>query len=327
MLTLFLAPSMTRVPSTSPSRPAKTIVVTGATGRIGSAVVDRLLARGDRVIALDRVENKRLPDSPGLLGVIGDCTVEADVERAFDLAQDVGGVDGVVHLAALPHMSAGTPIDVFGTNVVATFTVLAVAARQHVSPAVIASSIHATGLLGHHAGPLPDAFPLDEQQAAHLDDWYSLSKHVDEDTAAMVASRWGIAVLALRFPLVQSSADLERTAQSYRADPARAVREGWSYLEDIEAARAVTCALDSQSTGAHVLQLAAPDSLLDSETEALLDRYAPGVPHRRPMPGRAAPVDTSRAADLIGFIARSRFDAVGAGSEQTRPLDHQETAG
>ncbi|HEY9293760.1 MAG TPA: NAD(P)-dependent oxidoreductase [Microlunatus sp.] len=298
------------------SQTPRTVLVTGASGLIGRAVVDRLRERGDRVLALDRQPptSNRLP-AEAVLQVAGDCRVETDVERAFAAAEAYDGVDQVVHLAALPHMSAGTPIEVFGTNVVSTFTVLAVAARHGVGRSVIASSIHATGLLGHHRQPLPDRFPLDEEQSAHLDDWYSLSKNVDERSAAMVASRWDMSVIALRFPLVQPLSGLRRSADSYDQDPARAMREGWTYLEDVEAARAVTCALDARSSGVRVLHVAAPDTLLSIDTEAALDRYAPNVPRTRSFVGNEAPMDTSPARDVIGFTARSRFDS-------THQLEH-----
>jgi nucleoside-diphosphate-sugar epimerase len=291
------------------------VLVTGASGRIGSAVVDRLRARGERVIALDRRhrQRKRLPDSaknndPGVIEVVGDCTDEHAVDRAFRAAEPTGGIDRIVHLAALAHMTAGTPIEVFGTNVVSTFTVLAVGAQHRVRRAVIASSIHATGLLGHHLRPLPDRFPLDEEQTAHLDDWYSLSKAVDELSAGMVASRWEMSVIALRFPLVQSRPELEATCRRYGADPERALREGWTYLDSDEAARAVTCGLDADTSGSHALHVAAPDTLIETPTEELLDRYAPDVPRTRPFEGFAAPIDTSLASRTIGFTGRSRHD-------------------
>lgn len=292
--------------SISKSKSPLVVLVTGANGRIGRAVAALLHARGDRVVAMSLSFEEPYPfPRTDITTVAGDCTIETDVERAFEIGESLGGVDQVVHLAARAHQSAGTPIQVFSTNVVSTFTVLTVAARRGASRAVVASSIHATGLLGHHERPLPDRFPIDESQPARLDDWYSLSKHTDEHIAAMVASRWGLPVVALRFPLVASAPELAATARLYAADPDTGVREGWSYLDEAEAARAVRCALDASTTGADVLHIAAPDTLMPDGTDGLLDRYAPGVPRLRPFPGRTVPIDTSRAAERIGFTAHS----------------------
>lgn len=280
------------------------MLVTGATGNIGRAVVAHLHGRGDRVIAVDtRPGDESPPD--GVVAVRADCGDERAVEDAFAAAGPEGAVDQVVHLAAIANQEFGTPIEVFCTNVVATFTVMAVAARRKVSRAVIASSVQATGLPGHHLPVLPDRYPIDERQSAHLDDAYSLSKHTDEHTAAMAASRWGLPVVALRFPAVLPLAGLEHAARAYTGNPERAAREGWAYLEDTEAARAVACALDADTTGAQVMYLAAPDTLVTGDTEEMLDRYAPDVPRLRRFTGREVPVDTSRARELIGFTARS----------------------
>lgn len=40
----------------------------------------------------------------------------------------------------------------------------------------------------------------------------------------------------------------------------------------------------------------------DRPTEELLDRFAPGVPRREAYPGRTAPIDTTRAKELLGFV-------------------------
>lgn len=279
------------------------MLVTGATGTIGSAVVAHLHARGDRIVAVDT----RAADPPpvdGITSVRADCTDESEVESAFDAAGPDDAVDQVVHLAAIPNQALGAPIEVFGTNVLATFTVLAVAARRGVTRAVIASSVQATGLPGHHRPVLPDRYPIDEQQSIHLDDWYSLSKHTDEHTARMVASRWQLPVVALRFPAVLPMVRLREAALGSARNPEPGAREGWAYLEDVEAARAVACALDADTTGAHVVLVAAPDTLQPTDTEDLLDAWAPEVPRLRRFTGREVPVDLSRSRDLLGFVGR-----------------------
>jgi uncharacterized protein YbjT (DUF2867 family) len=81
-----------------------TILVTGATGFVGSHLVPVLLAAGHRVVAFTRTPSRgddllaRLAaaDSARLEVRVGDITKPASLEPALD------GVDTVVHLAAIP---------------------------------------------------------------------------------------------------------------------------------------------------------------------------------------------------------------------------------
>jgi nucleoside-diphosphate-sugar epimerase len=273
--------------------PPRRVLVTGAGGTIGRRTVDTLVEAGIGVTAVSA-------DGPGdwpspVRGLRIDATDEVAMAGAMD------GCGAIVHLAALAHPSLGTPLRVFTNNVVSTFTVLTLAARQGIGRAVIASSVNASGInLNPHA-PAPAYFPLDEDLPADIADAYSLSKRVDELSAAMVARTWGLDVVALRFPLVKPREELRRIGAEVARDPAGMMRTGWAYLTLDDAARAVLCALRAPLSGAHVIGVSAADTLLDPPTGELLDRYAPGVARRRRFAGRAALIDTTRARTLLGF--------------------------
>jgi uncharacterized protein (TIGR01777 family) len=68
------------------------ILVTGATGLIGSALCDSLLSRGDEVVGLTRDPGKSRLASPGIVWHAWEPTLERSPAEAFD------GVDGVVNL-------------------------------------------------------------------------------------------------------------------------------------------------------------------------------------------------------------------------------------
>ena len=68
------------------------VLVTGASGLIGSALCDALLARGDRVVGLSRDPGKVRNGSPGIEWHRWEPTLERPPAQAFD------GVDGVVNL-------------------------------------------------------------------------------------------------------------------------------------------------------------------------------------------------------------------------------------
>jgi nucleoside-diphosphate-sugar epimerase len=277
------------------------VLVTGAAGRLGSAVLRDLAAHGASVVGLDRTD-------PGTVetfftGSAGDVDL---------VAKAVAGVDAVIHLAAIPAPDRGTPEEVFVGNAAATFVVLDQAARAGVTRAVIASSLSITGLPFAPHPAVPDYVPIDEAMPLQAADPYALSKQADEATAAMVARRDGMGVVALRFPKLGTPEFLAEYAEEYRDDPGAGAHEVWSYLDMADAATACRLGLTAPVTGAHPLYLAAPETLSPYPTEDLLARYLPGVPRRAPLPGRAVPIDTTAAATLLGFTPEHLFDVTPA---------------
>lgn len=71
------------------------ILLTGATGQIGSAVLPALLARGHEVVALVRSDN-----SAAVVEKAGAVVVRGDLFDARVLAEAARGADGVVHVAS-----------------------------------------------------------------------------------------------------------------------------------------------------------------------------------------------------------------------------------
>lgn len=268
------------------------VLVTGADGKIGRAVVDELTARGSEVVGLSI---EWTGQSAATTVVTADAQDEAAVVAALE------GVSAVVHLAAIPHPSLADPYTVYRTNTDATFNVLAQAGQHGVRRAVIASSINAFGVPMNHHGLSPAYYPIDEDIPAAIDDWYSLSKRSDELTAQMAASRWDMDIVAIRFPFVGRADEVRRHAQ---AEDAQAAREGWSYLDLRDAADVVMKALVAPVRGAVVVGVSAPDTYRPEPSAELLATYAPTVPRRREPRGREALIDTTRARELLGFEAQ-----------------------
>ena len=278
--------------SSSASPPTR-VLVTGAAGKIGSATTRYLAGRGIAVTALS-VAGPFPPEA--------DRVVIADATSPGGYAQALDDVDAVVHLAAIPHPNLGTPYEVFRTNVLSTFAVLSEAGERGVKRAVIASSINALGFPLNRHRPLPAYFPLDEEMPTDPEDAYSLSKQVDETTMRMASRRWGMDIVALRFPFVGDDERLREHAARVRKDPADYMREGWSYLDSRDAARAIYLALVAPVSGTEVIALAASDTFLDEPTAELLARFASGVPVRRAIAGGRSAIDSSRAERILGFV-------------------------
>jgi len=99
------------------------ILVTGGNGRIGRFVVAELQTQKHDVIAFDMVG----PGDANVDFVKGDITKPDEIDRAMK------GVDGVIHLAAIPSMMPGVPyVEYMNVNVTGTFNVLAAAANNTV---------------------------------------------------------------------------------------------------------------------------------------------------------------------------------------------------
>ncbi|MFG1819278.1 NAD-dependent epimerase/dehydratase family protein [Kribbella sp. NPDC049174] len=272
----------------------KRVLVTGAAGRIGSAVVAELLGRGVEVTAL--VLPGTAAPVPGLRLVVGDACEPVSCREAL------AGADGVVHLAALPAPHRGTPYEVFGGNTLATFTLLEEAGVAGVRNAVVASSYAANGLPFATQPRSPGYVPVDEHLPSHAEDPYALSKQTDELTAAMMARRHGMNVIALRYPFVGDLEDrLLPRAQQIAADPATGAADLWSYLDTRDAARAAVLAL--QAGGTHVFHVGAPRTLAPYPTLELLRRFHPTAEIRAELPGRTTPLDLTAAERVLGFTA------------------------
>jgi NAD(P)-dependent dehydrogenase (short-subunit alcohol dehydrogenase family) len=76
------------------------VLVTGAAGGIGAAIVAHLAERGHDVLATD-LPNRLPGASRGVLPLALDVTSSDSVARAADVAREGGGVDALVHAAGV----------------------------------------------------------------------------------------------------------------------------------------------------------------------------------------------------------------------------------
>jgi len=168
----------------------KTVVVTGAGGFIGSWVCRTLGEAGTTVRGIGRRAGVRLSHSGRYQ--------QADVLDADALRTVLAGADAVIHLAARVHVMRETAADALAefrrVNAEGTRILLDAAADAGVTRVVLASTVKAVA-------ESSDA-PLTEQTPPRPADPYGISKLEAEQVARDLAARRGLAVTALRFPLV-----------------------------------------------------------------------------------------------------------------------------
>jgi nucleoside-diphosphate-sugar epimerase len=275
-------------------RPAR-VLVTGAAGLVGSAVLDLLADRDVAATALVLESPPReLPADRVVVGDARDPAVVAAVLR---------DADAVIHLAAIPAPDRDPDEVVFGGNSLATFTVLDAAGRAGIRRVALASSYAICGLPFARRPLKMPYLPIDTRLPLQITDPYALSKRADEATAEMIALRYGMDVVALRLPFVGTPDDrLPVTAALFVEHPEKGAADVWSYLDARDAARALLASLSPGEPGSHVVYVAAPETLAPQPTEWLLEKFHPGVP-RPTFEGRTVPIDLVPAFDLLGFAA------------------------
>ena len=165
------------------------ILVTGASGFIGTALSRGLLARGHSVRAVVRDASALAADSPGLHRV-----AVQDIAGEVDRRALLGGIDVVVHLAAVAHRAAADAYEIRRVNVEGAAR-LADAASGLVRRFVFLSSVKVHGEDSGNA-------PYTEADTPHPEDIYGRTKLEAERALTGIAGRGGMELVVLRPPLV-----------------------------------------------------------------------------------------------------------------------------
>jgi UDP-glucose 4-epimerase len=179
----------------------RTILLTGAAGRIGSAFYAE--CRG--------VYRFRLADrDPGLLDRdrgTGDEAVLLDIADFDHCAEACQGIDTVVHLAADPSPEDDFSDSLLPNNVQGTYNVFRASADAGCRRVVFASSVHA--VLGY-----PESTPVPESAPVWPANMYGVSKCFGESTGRKFATSDGLSCIAIRIGAYE--AEWIKTARTSR---------------------------------------------------------------------------------------------------------------
>lgn len=273
------------------------ILVTGASGRLGGGVVRELLAHGYAVRGIDQ----RRPDPATWPSEAR--FIETSLHDIGQIAGAMQGCAAVIHLGAIPAPYSHPDEVVFTNNTTATFSVLQAMSILGIRRAAIASSGSIYGTAWSRAMLLPQYVPLDEEHPILAADPYALAKETDERTAAMFVRKDGSTIAALRFHWVALPEELRAVGGTIDDDPdsSTGVRGIWGYVHIDDAARACRLAIEAEPFGFAAFNIVASDTTLDIPTEEALARFAPSIARRTSLPGFASGYAIDKAKRLLGW--------------------------
>lgn len=287
------------------------ILVTGGAGFIGSHLVERLLAQGDRVRVLDNLSTGKRANLPRHKRLE---FIEDDVRELAACEAAAAGSDAVFHLAAVASVQASIddPISTHAANFLGTLNLLEAARRRGVARFVFASSAAVYGDA--------EMLPVSEESRVRPLSPYAADKLSGEQYLQFYARRHGLAATAFRFfnvygprqdPASPYSGVISIFAERIRrGSPVTLYGDGrqtrdFVYVEDL--VQVLLAALSNRATYGGVFNVGCGCECSLLELLAELERLTGRAAERRHEPARAGDVRHSRAGvarlrAALGFV-------------------------
>jgi uncharacterized protein len=264
------------------------VAVTGATGLIGRAVVQELVARGDSVVALSRDGSRSVPGASEVVEWRRPKEEPAPAS-AFD------GVEGVIHLLGEPiaqRWSSEAKREIHDSRVLGTRNLIA---GMHGSSVRVLVSQSAVGYYGPRGDEIVDesAPPGDDFQASVVVDW---------ETEAAAAAQLGLRVVTCRTGVVLSPSGgaLEKMLTPFKLGVGGPVAGGGQYLPWVHIDDVAGAMLFALETGAAEgpINVTAPEPVTNRDFSKALGRalHRPAV---LPVPGLALRAMYGEMASIV----------------------------
>lgn len=177
------------------------LLITGGAGQVGANLRRQLRDKASFIRTFDLVPAADLASNEE--GVVGNIADMAAVEAAME------GVDGVIHLAAVPNEQAWEKM--LSNNVIGTWNVYEAAFRKGVKRVVFGSSNHAVGFY-------PRTQRIDASVLPRPDTRYGLTKCWGENVGSLYADKYGIKSLHIRIGNAQGPPQSLRTMAIWISD-------------------------------------------------------------------------------------------------------------
>jgi UDP-glucose 4-epimerase len=272
------------------------VAVTGGSGRLGRHMVALLKERGYQVLNIDTAPS----EAPGV------DYANVSITDLDALREVFKGVDGVIHLAAIPNPRTTSPAICFAVNTQGTWSVLQAAEDAGVKRVVVASSDSATGLHFNPKDWAPVYLPVDEVHPIRPSEVYSLTKEITESICKCFAVRGKVEVIAIRpghivfppeYPEIRTRGD---DVQNYHL---------WGYVAPQDVAEGFRLALEHPDGSYDCIFIGAADGMNERPTlEMIKERFGQLPEIRRPELYRDLPTagifDITHAREKLGYAPR-----------------------
>jgi nucleoside-diphosphate-sugar epimerase len=273
------------------------VLVTGATGRLGTVVCKELLQRGHDVLATDQRFAADLSVPLKL----------ADLRDPLAVYPLLEGCEALVHLGNIPNLGLGPSAQVvLGDNVRMNSNVFRAALDLGVRHIVFASSLQVMIRLDEGRNfldpPQIPYFPLDGDAPANPGhNFYGLSKEFGERTLRVLSeAEPRLACTSLRFPMLAGDW-FQRRLQQPLPPSGLNFCEALAYLGFADAAALVALVVERQQPGYHQYFPAQALTLAGYTAERTLAEFFPDIPRRRPREQIEELVDWSALEQDFGF--------------------------
>jgi len=286
------------------SSQSRRVLVTGAAGKLGTAVCAELEKRGHRVRGTDR----KLSAEAGADFLPGDLLDEFFAHRA------VSGCDAVVHLGNHPNRYAGPSAQrLIAENTAMNANVFLSAIDHGIDCLVFASSIQAMlrAAGGNHPPPYPIPYlPIDGEAPPDPGlNSYALSKvYAEQLLRTQCEHREGLSATAFRFPMlpvpwwVRSFTD----AGGVRRERLN-LGECLAHLMLSDAAEVIAVAIERSLPGYHQYLPAVSTEIEGMDTTQLVAEFYPDVPLRKSTKAFDSLIDVGALETDLGWTPKTRM--------------------
>jgi nucleoside-diphosphate-sugar epimerase len=284
------------------------ILVVGASGFVGSQVVEYLLSQGKHVTALDLV-----PPAASIPLVRADITDYAALEAALSGES----FDRIFHFASLPG-DTGDPLQMLRVNVNGCLNLLEAARKMgKVSRFVLASSISAYEWYPATKFNPPDYLPVDENHPCRPKDMYSTTKHLQEHLVDTYFHQYGLPTTIIRLTAVVAPHGkgggrgwrtfAEELAGGKRVRvPHLTAQELCHYVDVRDVARMFLAASEHPRAVGEIFNCCGPSPIRGIEFMQIVQKIFPGIEVELGFPwsmaqGGEIAFDMSKAKRLLGI--------------------------
>lgn len=253
------------------------VLVTGATGFIGKAIVSGLVKENFEVFCLGSLKSENTGELPNF--------VRADIAdfESVNSLEELKNFDAIIHSAGLAHQFGETSKEDFRKiNVEGTKNIARLGAKLKVKHFILISSVSVYGnVKSNYENNL-----IDENSGCEPEGFYAQSKLESEKAAAEICEKNQIPLTILRLATVIGENDRGNTARLIRMIDKRIfvwIGTGKNYKSLIyknDVAGACLKILDKKTNGTEIFNVSAePVFMKDvvSEIETALNKKVPGI--------------------------------------------------